>query len=55
MTVVADTDGLSSRLRQQLCMHKDALRINDLGGENCCCDVPEPFKRQGWKGGDEKK
>ena len=55
MTVVADTDSLSSRLRQQLRMGKDALCINDLGGEKSCCHVPDPFKRCGWKGGEEKK
>lgn len=55
MTVIADTDGLSSQLRQQLRMGKDALRINDLGGKKSCCHVPDPFKRWGWKGGEEKK
>lgn len=55
MTVVADTDGLPSQLRQQLCMGKDALSINDLGGEKSCCDVPDPFKRRGWKRQEKRK
>lgn len=55
MTVLADTDGLSSQLCQQLHTGHDAPHINELGDEESFCHVPDPFKTWGWKGGEEKK